>query len=359
MSLFLASDAASANNPGCLCCAPTRRSFLRGAAAFASAGAAWAPAYAQTAAVPARIDTHHHFYPPAVQNFPGVASPLIAAWSQQKSLDEMDKAGVKTGILSMASAPQAWFQMETQASRKFVRGINDYGAKMMADHPGRFGLFAFLSMIDVEGSLKEIEYAFDVLKADGVGISTSYVDKYPGDEKFAPVFAELNRRSAVVYFHPTTAACCAGYVPQAGDSWAEVPHDTTRAILSLMFTGSLQKYRGIKFLWSHGGGTVPMIAGRIDWLSNAQMKNRKDVLPDGIEAELKRMWYDTANAGYASSMAAMLKIVAPSQIVFGTDYPYITTDWNMKALRSAGISDEMIRSIETTNAAALIPRLKS
>jgi predicted TIM-barrel fold metal-dependent hydrolase len=359
MTKFLASDGAAADHGACACCSVSRRGFLRSAGAAAGAGLLGASAVAQTAAPANRIDTHHHYYPPAVQTFPGVANPLIASWSPAKSLEEMDKNGVKTGILSMASAPLAWFQMETQESRKFVRGINDFGAKMMADKPGRFGLFAFLSMVDVEGSLKEIEYAFDTLKADGVGLSTSYVDKYPGDEKFAPVFAELNRRKATVYFHPTTAACCAGYVPQAGDSWAEVPHDTTRAVLSLMFTGSLLKYRDIKFLWSHGGGTIPMIAGRIDWLSGVQMKNRKDVLPDGIEAELKRFWYDTANAGYASSMAALLKLVPPSQIVFGTDYPYITTDWNLKALRGAGITDEMIRNIETENAKALVPRLKA
>ena len=355
MSKFLASDAA-ADAAGCACCGVSRRGFLRGATALAGASLIAAPAVPQA---PARIDMHHHYSPPVVQNFPGVANPLIAAWSPAKSLEEMDKNGVKVGVLSMASAPLAWFRMDVQESRKFMREINDYGAKMMADKPGRYGLFAFLTMVDVEGSLKEIEYAFDTLKADGVGLSTAYVGKYPGDEKFAPVFQELNRRKATVYFHPTTAQCCVGYVPQAGDSWAEVPHDTTRAILSLMFTGSLGKYRDIKFLWSHGGGTVPMLAGRIDWLSNVQMRNRKDILPDGIEAELKRMWYDTANAGYASSMAAMLKLWPASQIVFGTDYPYITTDWNMKALRGAGITDDMIRNIESENAKALVPRLKA
>lgn len=356
MSQFFAS-AGTSSSTDCACCGPSRRSFLLGASSVAGAGLFGGTVHAQTPAN--RIDTHHHYYPPAVQSFPGVANPLIANWSPAKSLEEMDKNGVRTGMLSMASAPQAWFKMETGESRKYVRDINEFGARMMADKPGRYGLFAYLSMVDVEGSLKEIEYALDTLKADGIGISTSYIDKYPGDAKFAPIFAELNRRKATVYFHPTTAACCAGYVPEAGDSWAEVPHDTTRAILSLMFTGSLGKYRDIKFLWSHGGGTVPMLAGRIDWLSGVQMRNRKELLPDGIEAELKRMWYDTANAGYASSMAAMLKIVAPSQIVFGTDYPYITTEWNMKALRGAGVSDEMIKNIESENAKVLIPRLKA
>jgi 6-methylsalicylate decarboxylase len=355
MATFFATEAGTGSAVDCACCAVSRRGFLKGSAAAVGAASLATGAFAQTAA--RRIDTHHHYYPPAVQNFPGVANPLIAAWSPAKSLEEMDKNGVRTGILSMASAPLAWFRMQTEESRKFVRGINDYGAKMVADKPGRYGLFAFLSMVDVEGSLKEIEYALDTLKADGIGISTVYVDKYPGDKSFAPIFEELNRRKAVVYFHPTTAACCAGYVPGVGDSWAEVPHDTTRAVLSLMFSGSLRKYRDIKFLWSHGGGTIPMIAGRIDWLSKVQIKNRNELMPDGVEAELRRMWYDTANAGYASSMAAMLKILPPSQIVFGTDYPYVTTEWNLKALRGAGVSDDMIRAIETENARALVPRL--
>ena len=314
---------------------------------------------AQAAAPANRIDTHHHFYPPEVKKFGGMGGPLTDNWSPAKSLEEMDKNGVRTSILSMASVPMEWFKMGVEDSRKFVRAINDYGAKMVADHPGRFGLFAYLSMVDVEGSLKEIEYAFDTLKVDGVGLATGYNNVYPGDPKFAPIFQELNRRKATVYFHPTTQTCCLGIVPGVGDSWAEVPNDTTRAVLSLMFTGSLLKLRDIKFLWSHGGGTIPMIAERIDWLSKGQVKNRAELLPEGPLAEFRRFYYDTANAGYPGSMAALLKLVDPSQIVFGTDYPYVTTEWNMQALRRAGITDAQIKAIETENAKALVPRLRA
>ena len=359
MTRFFASAATDACDALCGCHTLSRRGFL--CATAASAGAALLPAraFAQATAPASRIDTHHHFYPPEVKKFGGMGGPLTDNWTPAKSLEEMDKNGVRTSILSMASVPMDWFKMGNEESRKFVRAINDYGAKMVADHPGRFGLFAYLSMVDVEGSLKEIEYAFDTLKADGVGLATGYNNVYPGDPKFAPIFQELNRRKATVYFHPTTQTCCLGIVPGVGDSWAEVPNDTTRAVLSLMFTGSLLKLRDIKFLWSHGGGSIPMIAERIDWLSKGQVKNRAELLPEGPLAEFRRFYYDTANAGYPGSMAALLKLVDPSQIVFGTDYPYVTTEWNMQALRRAGITEAQIKAIETDNAKALVPRLRA
>ena len=359
MTRFFASAATDACDALCGCHTLSRRGFLGATAASAGAALLPARAFAQATSPASRIDTHHHFYPPEVKKFGGMGGPLTDNWTPAKSLAEMDKNGVRTSILSMASVPMDWFKIGAEESRKFVRAINDYGAKMVADHPGRFGLFAYLSMVDVEGSLKEIEYAFDTLKADGVGLATGYNNVYPGDPKFAPIFQELNRRKATVYFHPTTQSCCLGIVPGVGDSWAEVPNDTTRAVLSLMFTGSLLKLRDIKFLWSHGGGTIPMIAERIDWLSKGQVKNRAELLPEGPLAEFRRFYYDTANAGYPGSMAALLKLVDPSQIVFGTDYPYVTTEWNMQALRRAGITEAQIKAIETDNAKALVPRLRA
>src|SRR5713101_5665407 len=165
------------------------------------------------------IDTHHHYYPAEIidgwqdyltRHAQGNLPSGVARWTARSSLDEMDKSGVATSVLSLASIPGVWFGLDTPGMRRMSRLCNEYAAKMVQDYPGRCGLFASLPMPDVDGSLKEIEYAFDTLKADGINLSTSFGDKWPGDPAYKPVFEELNRRKAVVFFHPYAPSCCAG-----------------------------------------------------------------------------------------------------------------------------------------------------
>ena len=211
-------------------------------------------------------------------------------------------------VLSLASTPGVWFDAGTAEAGRMVRACNDYGAQMVRDYPGRFGLFATLPMLEVDSTLKEIEYALDTLKADGVGLQTNYGDKWPGDPFYKPIFEELNRRKAVVYFHPLVANCCGRLSVGTFPAVIEVPHDTTRAVTSLLLSGSFARFRDIKWLFSHAGGTIPMLAGRIESFA----KFRKDVdqfAPNGIENEFRRLHHDTANAIYPGSMAALFKLV--------------------------------------------------
>jgi predicted TIM-barrel fold metal-dependent hydrolase len=142
-----------------------------------------------------------------------------------------------------------------------ARKCNEYSAQLVSDYPGRFGFFAALPLPDMEGSLREITYALDTLKADGIGLMTNYGDKWPGDPAFAPAFEELNRRKTVVYFHPTAPNCCKNLVPHVPTAFTELPNDTTRAVTSLLYSGSLARFRDIPFIFSHAGGTIPMLAG--------------------------------------------------------------------------------------------------
>lgn len=340
----------------------SRRQFIQALAAVGASAAL--PAFA-AAAKPSLIDTHHHFYAPAYQKawldyedqhkMPHFSSQV--AWTREKSIEEMDHGGVGTAMLSLASTPGVWFDAGAEEAERMARSCNDYGAQMVRDFPGRFGLFATLSMLNVDNTLKEIEYVFDTLKADGVGLQTNYGDKWPGDPLYKPVFEELNRRKAVVYFHPLAATCCGRTFPGAYPAIIEAPHDTTRAVLSLLINGAFARHRDIRWLFSHAGGTIPMLAGRINFFVSGR-KDVDQIAPQGVEAEFRRLHYDTANATHPASMAALLKLVPASQVTFGTDYPYVGVASQAQALRKLNLSAAQLRSIESGTATGLVPRLR-
>ena len=215
---------------------------------------------------PRIIDVHHHYASPnflaslAARNV-GNNVDRFKADTPEKHLAEMDKNGVATAMLSQYSG--LWFGDVAQA-RRDARDLNEWAAaKMVAPYKNRFGLFAALPLPDVEGSLKEIEYAFDTLKADGISLITSYDGKWLGDPSFDPVFEELNRRNAVVFTHPLEPACCRNPLPGLGPQTLEYPTDTTRAIVNLLVSNAATRYPNVRFIFSHAGGTLVSIAQRI------------------------------------------------------------------------------------------------
>ena len=310
------------------------------------------------------IDTHHHFYPPAYQKawsdwedqrkIPHFGVQL--AWSRDRDIEAMDKNAVTTSVLSLASTPGTWFDAGPQAAHDMARLCCDFAAEMVRDKPGRYALFAPLSMLDTDATLKEIEYALDTLKADGVNLQTNYGDKWLGDPDYQPVFEELNRRKAVVYVHPLVASCCGRLNVGAFPAVIEVPHDTTRTIVSLLLSGTFARMRDIKWLFSHAGGTIPMLAGRIE--SFFDPPDKPDInSPQCIEKEFRRLFYDTANATHPASMAALTSLIPMSQITYGTDYPYFPLDQIENLRRTLSAPD--LAAIASGNATRLLPRLSA
>jgi predicted TIM-barrel fold metal-dependent hydrolase len=357
---------------GCACCdgstllltgaALNRRNFVTGAVALAAVGLGRpAPAAAQSdAAKPYRIDVHHHLSPPsyiAASNANNFGDPLMKNWTPEKSLGDMDRAGVSVAMLSVTTPALNFTSGEP--ARKLARECNDYAAKLVADHPGRFGSFATVPLVDTEGSLREIAYALDTLKADGIALMTSYGDKWLGDPSFLPVMEELNRRKALVYTHPTTANCCVNLVPTQQPVMIEFGTDTTRAIADIVFSGNVQKFRDIRWIFSHAGGTMPFLIER--FVRNPLLDPKaKASVPDGTLAELKRFYYDTAQTSNKGSMSALAAIIPVSQIVFGTDFPYRASIDHVKGLRDSGVfTDAQLMEIERGNALRLLPRLAS
>jgi predicted TIM-barrel fold metal-dependent hydrolase len=314
-------------------------------------------------AAPHRIDVHHHILPPRWVTEAGDnrIGPLLVSgktpvWNPALSVEVMDRHGIEKSVTSM-SCPGLWFD-DVQQTRDLTRHCNEYAGQMRSDFKGRFGVFAALPLPDVDGSLREIEYAMDVLKADGFGLMTNYAGRYPGDAAFAPVFDELNRRKAVVFFHPNTSPCstCLGEIPPAT---LEFPFDTTRAVTSLLYSGTLARCQDIKFIFSHAGGAVPFLAERISRLT--ARPDFKAKVPNGVIPEFQRLFYDTALSANSYAFKSLLELVKVSQVLFGSDYPFApepTTAATVEGLQKLGLSAADLQAIERDNALRLMPGLK-
>jgi len=312
------------------------------------------------------IDTHHHIYPPryVAQNLQRLlddATILPASayqsWTPALALEQMDKADIASAVTSITS-PGIWFEGDSaSANRARARDCNEFGAKMMHDHPQRFGMFGAIPVPDIEGSLTEIAYAFDVLKLDGIGVLTSYAGKLLGDPAFDPVFDELNRRKAKVFVHPTMS-CCGNIFPGVSGPTIEFPTDSARAIASLLLRGTFARCPNVTFLFSHGGGTLPSIVQRVlGSVRHMSAEERARLVPNGAEYELQRQYYDTASVALnPAGMAAVLKLWPSTQITYGSDAPFGSTTGIVEALTNLDLAPALLQAIHRDNALRLFPR---
>jgi 6-methylsalicylate decarboxylase len=345
----------------------SRREFLTTLGAFGLTSIApFGELIAQTTASSTKlrlIDVHQHYIPPfylsenrdrIAGSRGGQISPAWLSWTPEQAIAAMDKQGVATAVLSLTS-PGVWFG-DPQAASKTARRVNEYATDLARVHPGRFGLFAAIPLPDTEASLREIEYALNVLKADGIGLLTSYGDKWLGDAGYEPVFEELNRRKAVVFVHPTTPMSCRAMLPDVSPIMVEIPQDTTRAVTSLLFTGALAKFKDIHFIFAHAGGNVPMVLGRMHQYAP---KNIEEKVPNGIEYELKRLNYDIAGTAYRPAIAALTSLVPTTQILFGSDNPFVPLADTAEGIMQLGFSANDLQRIGRDNALTLLPQFKA
>ncbi len=343
-------------------CRPSRRKFLSGLV-----GGLAISVLPSKAATPKptvlgnrdRIDTHHHFFAPSLLSIMmerKMAASSALNWSLNATLDDMDRAGTATAILS-ATTPQVSF-LSADLAKKFARENNEYAAKLSSENKGRFGSFAILPLQDIDDALREIEYAMDVLKADGIGLLTSYGDKWLGHPYFTPVLEELNRRKAILYTHPTSANCCNNLLPDTPPTVIEYGTDTSRTIVNIIFSGTAARTPDIKYIFSHAGGTVPFLTERLQNMPVIDPKLQARV-PNGVMYELQRFYYDTAWSSNPYALSSLLQLVKKDQVLFGSDYPYRTSEDNVKGLINYGFTQQDIQQITRNNAVKLMPRFKT
>lgn len=309
-----------------------------------------------------RIDVHSHFFPPAYVEHWNVWAPKaghlpwpqrVSTWSPQRAIEQMDEHGIAAMVLSLP-IPAANVG-DTALNRQVARVCNEYAARLRDDHPSRFGFLASLPVTDVDACLAEIDYAFDVLKADGVGMMSNFGDRWPGEPEFGPIFEALNKRKAVVHFHPQPPSACARLVPGVPQGMLEYVYDTGRAIVSLLLSGTFTRQKDIRFIFAHGGGTVPFLAGRISEFE-AMLPGFKEAAPNGTFDVLSRLHFDVATAATPPTMAALLALVPVSQLLFGSDYPFLPLGHSGEAIRKLALSSDQVAAIERGNGLRLFPQ---
>jgi predicted TIM-barrel fold metal-dependent hydrolase len=306
---------------------------------------------------PHRVDLHHHIIPDIYIEklgdrigIQGLLGPK-PSWSPEISIEIMDRYGIAVAVTSI-SAPGFWFG-DIQETRRLVRACNEYSAAMRQKYPDRFRILAALPLPGVEAVLDEIEYAFDTLSADGVVLLTHCGGRYPGDPEFDPVFAELDRRKATVFFHPTFAPY--GQFPENIPApTLEFPFETTRAIVSMLYAGTLNRYHNIQFIFAHAGGALPYLVERVARLA-IRPELRANV-PDGVLAELRRLNFDFALSANRFAIGPLLQLVPTTNLFFGSDFPHAgeqTLDATIRGLSELGLDSADLKRIETDNALRL------
>jgi predicted TIM-barrel fold metal-dependent hydrolase len=292
------------------------------------------------------VDVHHHILPPAFvaaqrdEILYFARDPAVLDWSPGRALEQLDRFGIDTAYTSLG-VPGA-------SDPRLARECNEYGAALALDYPRRFGVFASLPLPDIDASLGELEYAFDELQADGVGLLSNYGGRHLGDPLFAPLLEELDRRGAVVHVHPIAPPACRGLLPGFPDPFLEFPFDTTRVITSLLYAGAFERWPQIAFIFSHGGGAVPMLSQRI--VALAQMTG---TVSDPLD-QLSRIHADAVTTTSRPAFAAASELLGTGRILFGSDYPYVPIAATAEGLRGLGLEMHTLDAIGWRNAVALL-----
>ena len=309
------------------------------------------------------VDVHHHILPDffwretneGEHPVGGIAPP---PWDQASTLAFIDDAGIDVAVTSI-STPGVHVGDDARA-RSLARRCNELAATMVQKRPERFGSFAALPLPDVDGALAELSYALDILKMDGVVLFSNSNGVYLGDKRFEPVFEELERRSAIVFVHPTASPDPVAHQLGLPDLLIDFTADTTRAVAQMLYSNRFAQTPNVKYIFSHAGGAIPYLAGRF------AIVDEMNVVPGGdargtAAAALRRLYYDTALAFSPPVLNMLREVVGFTQVLFGTDNPYLRRDMAIRCAeqirQTTALSEVEREAVLHENAERLFPRL--
>jgi predicted TIM-barrel fold metal-dependent hydrolase len=296
-----------------------------------------------------RVDFHVHVITPGYEEtLPPFPRPPQPVDGYRRF---MERYGIDAAVLSMGGALEA-------RSASAARTGNEELAELVRAEPGRFGALAVVPFTadDPEVAAAEIGYALDTLGLDGVALFSNHAGSYLGDPAWDVVFAELDRRGAYAFVHPATPPT--GLVLPQYPRWHfEYPFDTTRALVNLIYTGTLERYPSVRLQFAHLGGASLFLAHRIASIEEREPEKATRA-PAGALEYLRRQYYDTGLSNNTAALASTLAVTTLDHVVFGSDWPYLALPPGSDPSEDFHRLDPADRAkIDAGNAGALVPRL--
>jgi aminocarboxymuconate-semialdehyde decarboxylase len=303
-----------------------------------------------------RIDVHAHYYPEeyisCVSRLRGETNYRVrapgAAVTLEQRIDLLDKVGIRMQVLSVGAQQPYLVNLNDAVSA--ARMGNDLYAKACAQHDGHFAAFAALPLPHIEAALSELERALDRLGMVGVNLGCSVAGRPLDDAEFEPLFAELDRRGAVVFLHPVGCGC--GTLLEGFDLNFPLgaPFEDSAAAMRLILAGIVSRFPKIRIIVPHLGGTLPFLIERLD---GSLAGGRSQYKPSEY---LKRLWYDTVN-GSPAALRCSRDAFGADRLLLGTDFPHLAGarfEQCVSYVQQSNLAEEEKSAILDNNAQALL-----
>jgi predicted TIM-barrel fold metal-dependent hydrolase len=314
------------------------------------------------------VDVHAHYHPRAYEEaldrmpgrargsgFAGGRHPVTDDESHvQTRLQMMDDAGVGVQVLSPA-AGWAPYSEDEAAAVEAARVCNDTTAALANRMPERFRALVSLPLPHVDASLRELQRGLDELGMIGVNVHCSVLNRPVVEPKFLPLYSELNRRNAVVLFHPTGNGICSPLVTDFGlNSALGTSLEDTTVALHLIARRIPSQFPNITFIVPHLGGPIAMLLERLD--NQFSMAARE--LPEPPSVTARRFYYDTVGHGSHAALLCAWKAFGAAHLVPGSDFPVLlnfeTYARTFAWIREAGLPEDDVEQILERNAGAVL-----
>jgi aminocarboxymuconate-semialdehyde decarboxylase len=302
-----------------------------------------------------RVDVHAHYYPEKYigclarsgVDTSNVARAPGAGVTLDQRVDLLDRAGIRVQVLCVG-AQQPYVASSAEATNAAKVG-NDLYAEVCQKYGGRFAAFATVPLPHVDAALNELERALDVLGMVGVNLGCSIAVRPLDDPAFEPLFAELDRRGAVLFLHPIGCGCGPLLEDFGLNFTLGAPFEDSIAALRLVLAGVVSRYPKIRIIVPHLGGTLPFLRMRLD----GSLAGRTKYKPS---EDLKRLWYDTVNENIASLRCAR-EAFGADRLLFGTDFPHLhgeRFDRCVSYIQQSGLPPDEKSAILDRNAQVLL-----